>query len=807
MGTANVSQALRPLRVAFLVNPTEREAVLQAIELATMLWGGVFNPIIPVYTSRLPKIWAKIGLDRHQKPDDVVQGYIDGFDPDIIVPLGTVPAARFASPNREVVKPTELIGDYQKGGSPGYGIGLLDALRHLVETEFKYVRRDQLRILLPKLSPRHTLFLTSVYGGLPLEVHRLVIQHFGNTLAIEEPECSMQNFIDHLHWRNLFPRRIGAATILHGAGDATVFCMDATNTLDVLDYWNLRARGSNVVPAPKQAFDQSSLRSYLKELIEDSYQPHRYNPDLYFHATVQVGRSMSEAAVQAFIQSLDIAPGTNPAQPKFSIRPWYPRLWDKWAREHTNEGVQAFRSSERETPVRDDDGSVALPGLDPSFKIYFSAGDKPRFANDLSYTAYGSAELVAEVLPPGSTALAGRVLPGSLNDLRLSQRGLTFLAAHTKDKIYFKLPRAEEFMLEWLKDRGWEPALSSAGRVAKHMLASLRGIDGLGFLVHEGVIKQLDGMASEKLLDTDPVTPKATRWIGEDDFRAKLQRILNQDRRPIEVDYFIQSLIKRDVIRLGLELHCPTCLRWLWRAIGDLDNTIECEHCLTEFEIAGSPPKERTWSYKPIGPFNVRGFAAGAYAVLLTLRFLGGNHRRPATPLLSFTARRGDKLLEADLAMFCSDGRFGSHAQELLFCECKTYDAFKARDVERMELLASEFPGCILVFAKLGPEMHATEKRLLGRLANRQRRHYLAQRADSPVLILTGRELLSLRGTPQCWRSEDGNIADAYRGWEHVRTLRELAEATQSVYLGLPRISTYIQERHKKKAEKRKAAA
>src|ERR1700733_1147758 len=62
MGSANVSQALRPLRVGFLVNPTEPAAVLQAIELTSTLWGGMFNPIIPLYAHRLPKIWARHGF-------------------------------------------------------------------------------------------------------------------------------------------------------------------------------------------------------------------------------------------------------------------------------------------------------------------------------------------------------------------------------------------------------------------------------------------------------------------------------------------------------------------------------------------------------------------------------------------------------------------------------------------------------------------------------------------------------------------------------------------------------------------------
>ena len=47
------------------------------------LWGGLYNPIIPVYT-KTPKEW----LDSQRismKGKDVAQGYIRFFDPDVYV--------------------------------------------------------------------------------------------------------------------------------------------------------------------------------------------------------------------------------------------------------------------------------------------------------------------------------------------------------------------------------------------------------------------------------------------------------------------------------------------------------------------------------------------------------------------------------------------------------------------------------------------------------------------------------------------------------------------------------------------------
>jgi hypothetical protein len=40
---------LRPIKFAFLVNPLESQELDRAIETSLFLWGGLHNPIIPIY--------------------------------------------------------------------------------------------------------------------------------------------------------------------------------------------------------------------------------------------------------------------------------------------------------------------------------------------------------------------------------------------------------------------------------------------------------------------------------------------------------------------------------------------------------------------------------------------------------------------------------------------------------------------------------------------------------------------------------------------------------------------------------------
>jgi hypothetical protein len=87
MTSSTLTVRVRPIRVAFLVDPKDRQALLKAIETNTCLWGGAFNPIIPAY-ERTPKVWKPHKVRRLIRPDQIIEGYLDAFDPDFVIPIG-----------------------------------------------------------------------------------------------------------------------------------------------------------------------------------------------------------------------------------------------------------------------------------------------------------------------------------------------------------------------------------------------------------------------------------------------------------------------------------------------------------------------------------------------------------------------------------------------------------------------------------------------------------------------------------------------------------------------------------------------
>jgi hypothetical protein len=79
------SLRLRPTRIGFLVRPSQQSlnTVRQVMRLCYCLWGGYFNPIIPV-TKALPAVWKEEPYQR-LTGTDLTDGYLHFFEPDVFV--------------------------------------------------------------------------------------------------------------------------------------------------------------------------------------------------------------------------------------------------------------------------------------------------------------------------------------------------------------------------------------------------------------------------------------------------------------------------------------------------------------------------------------------------------------------------------------------------------------------------------------------------------------------------------------------------------------------------------------------------
>lgn len=563
--------------------------------------------------------------------------------------------------------------------------------------------------------------------------------------------------------------------------------MDASKILDVIDYWNLRALGRQVIPLPKQFLEEPVLKDIVTNFIISSYKPFKHNPQIYYEASFIRSRNMKMEDMQEYVKGLDIKKdSSDPSQgPQFVLQHWYPRIWDNWARDKDGAEADDIYHQEKRIDITETDKNVTIQikPLQPEFMFEFAGHGTPRVANEISFRIYGSVEPFAQVFPKSHGDHLSRTI-ADVTSLRREWRvGRNGLVKLVKDNFTdrWNVPKAEDVLFSWLKDLGWSPKLSTPGILAKQ--------------IYQQMDRSVRSFADEKLLQLLEHMNGGNeneREISVAEVKSKIKQLSSS-----KSDNLYEFLISKNVFRIGSKIQCSNCRRTSWYSLENIKENITCPRCLSSYPAVGNL-EGSTWHYKTAGPFSVPGYADGAYCVLLSVEFLEHQmHSLNITPTYSFEATdKNGSELEADFASLWQEHSYRGVLEGVLFGECKTFGVFKYKDFKRMRTIAKEFPGAVLTFCTLRSDLTPYEKKELIKIAKAGRKQFTSERPVNPILILTGNELFSDFGPPYCW---DGK---PYRKkFEHIFGLLEIANATQQIYLDLP---PWQDEWYKKIEERRK---
>lgn len=775
----------RPIRLAFLVDPNNAAQTREAIRLSSSLWGGAYFPILPLYT-RMPASWQDPPL-RPPKAKEVTLGYLDAFDPDVLVQLsGTVPDYVIARGLR-IIKSAEIWQPLtrSRGYAPAYGIGIFDLLERVFDKYFKYKPKYPMRVIIPQLPRELSLFWSSVFGELPAVLEPALREGYYEPVEAETPLFQIEKLEELIKPDVLYPRRIIEMSLdIRGPSrhrDAYVYYMDAKRTEDVVDFWNLRAIGKRVLPVPSQLADQPPFKNLVANFLKENRRHWPHNPKVCDTATILRARNVTREQLQEYVKTIDLKPPADDTSDDgyFAIANSYPRVWDEWARDKDfaipasiygtpSDAVDLNDPPELKFRFRPVRPSVARD------RIYLT---EPTFANELSFSFYGSPEYLGEVFPRSAGDYLQRAI-GGLGSLkgewRIGANGLVKLVSTEFTEVR-DIPLAESVMFAWLADLGWTPTLSAPGLLAKRVFRRLRGFPGL--LRNEsllGLLEHMNGGAVQ--LDGRPVDEKHVAIRQERDLLVGVVK----NRLKAEGDLY-ELLIERGIFNLGLQIGCPRCLRHSWFNLPSLHDQVVCPRCLELFPAIGNVDQSN-WSLKTTGPFSVAQYADGAFAVLLALEFFVGRSRSltmRVTAVPSFEADGHGGKLEADFALLWQESIYGERKDGVLFGECKTYSTFTKRDFDRARYLAKMFPGAILAFCTLRKQLTTSEIAGIVRIAKAGRKYWKAERPINPILVLTGTELFSFMEPPYCW---EGSTRQKF---ERVVGLLGLSNATQQIYLGL----------------------
>jgi len=780
MPNVTITRRLRPLRLAFLLSPRDRDALRRVIEVNTCLWGGRFNAIVPYQRSGFSVASGR------WTGDEIVRGYLDRFEPDFLIDLtGAAVGDRFFEKER-LIKEVDVF-DRDKHGRVGHGLSITSVVRHAYREEHRFVRRHKAEYVLPPVQGTPIdLLLSAAFGKYP-DRPSSFLRNYRDVFEPDEEPVGPATLYAKLAVGT--PSKItnfGVDVARPGAIGPAIFLLDGKRPADVIDFWNLRAAGCELLPFPLQWTDDllATAREFiLRQLTWFEQRPALRSPTMIFPA-----RSIAAGAVDEFVARLG-----DEFRGRVTAQSWYPPLWD--ARVQSHDVVRCTLSAAEDEVERPVEGAkdrvfVTTSSLAPPFADHAFGADA-RWANVISVRSNAAVPVTPPVVPTPLHDPAKLFAGGWRGAVAVMGEGIVVYGGDGGRQI-LRLPSPSEVAHDWLRARGFTASKSAAGRVAESMIRALRGLHGVRTIAYRELVDRLDGL-SHGVADRAPAedaggrrrrSQTRPRCDPYSEMFAMLQRLHGNNTEV--AGRHLQNLLDAGVLRIGLQVQCPECTQKTWFSLEEIRDRLRCERCLEPFAFpAASPPAPQAWSYRTQGAFSIENFAHGSYAVTLALRLLAGDFfdRDFAWIPSTIIRRDGARELEFDFAVWRRD--WSTSRVTTVFGEAKSFGEFGAKDFESARMLSGRFPGAYLAFVTLKERLTATETRRLRSLAREGRRPTEDGGWRTPVIVLTGRELFNDAQPPHCWRNAGATFARAAEICRPATDLLSLAQATQLAYLDL----------------------
>ena len=811
MNNIRVDIRLRPIRFGFLVRPDDAENVLEIFRINTCLWGGMFNPIIPIFES-VPS-WLEEEGFHFESPNQMINDYLDFFEPDFLVEAEKGLAEEFRFDPERVRKLADMIEEPGGNYVHRYGLSVHGLYTDLYAKEYQFEQRHKDPFVdIQPADTAFTNFIAGLFGDFPVQERLSYFQHnykvIFNSMSVGLDAAALAKL-----YQSGYSSALGITCKDLQVGYnapllSTLFILDARESKDIVDFWNLRAIHQQVRAVPIQWIDD--LSPFCKKFIRDNY---RRQPDdasgRMVGPVLMFSRSLSEKDVEEmvgnfpFIEKGDV----------YTTQRWSPTIWYKLS-EQVASPTRPTLAADRKIMNLPIDGDNPEIRFDPLFPEFISEYNRFRVTNVVKLQDWSNTSQFVRLRDASKNDQIATVFPCNYRKPSVPKFQPEF--QHKSDYL---LPTTEGFVIfpsyedmferwslvdgttafnQWLNDNQVPTIRSDAGRTTEQIIQTLGGLQwGVLCLTHKGVIKFLNKM-----------TGRFTKAGHYFEFRNEIHNAINSEKLK---DRTFETLVKRKAVELGLELKCTECSKWSWYSVNQLDNSLICNFCFKQFDFPIIDPTDRKrskWAYRVVGPFALPDYAQGGYATALAIRFfaniIGGFDRAEVTwsSGQELTLNQNKKV-EADFMLwYRRKDIFGSERSffgtglpifgmdrptEMVFGEAKSFNRFKQKDVDNMKLLAEAFPSSILVFATMKKELSPEEINCIKELAEWGREYNKEKRQTrAPVIVLTGTELFTTGSLSTSWKEKGGKHKD-FESQASLGTpnLRILANFTQHLYLDM----------------------
>ena len=686
MGPINLRVRYRPVRIGWCVQEGNLEEYRKALRLTHTLWGGRFNPIIPLGNPELARSLVKV------------------FRVDCLYCIGRSPEAEaLCAEFKHLFWPIFEEGLFIEGqdGLEATFLDVYHPARHFYDSHPKDRERPRRKGTLVRWDPTDRLadVLLATFGAYPAEDdtgidYQALFQKF---LAAPDFNVTNTGVLPQGLIKEVTPSVLTAFD-LHpdhfawGRDDPGLYYGDVSDFTDVVNFWNLRASGIDVLYYDPACHDR------LHEMTDHYLGLLRGRPK-----DPSGGGSRVAIWNKSRDIDVDLAPfGTELMRSVVSAAVW------------NGLNIKPPLMGFEEQSVL---GTVSGDG---PISATFALPPKP-FFDDVTLHTQNVVVLVRPLVTDENVVLKPPYFP-ELNEyygreayfdnhaVRSEREGLGIVTGVTVSDLTVRALDVRTLVKKIFEACGMSAIPSPAGLVGWRLIGQMGGLQGCRVFKIAGVRE----LIRKYSLDQSFTRSDAVRTIGEVDPPSGRPRFSDYEHLYIEArergslkpaDAF-NYLLKKGVFRAGLRLLCPNCELKNWIHLDDIRTVSRCGDCGRDFNIT-SQLRDRDWAFRRSGVFGRDDHQAGGIPVALTLQQLQTALR---TRVLAYTtgtelepASANIQKCETDFVLLAES--LPERTLQVVIGECKARGEITDDDVQKLALVAdalTENRSCeaFIVFSK-----------------------------------------------------------------------------------------------------------
>jgi hypothetical protein len=694
MATSGLRISYRPVRFGWCVRNNSWDDLRRAVRLSHTLWGGRFNPVIPVENTEVAE--ALVRLYRV----DVLYPVADERPlQDFLARFPWLPWPNF---RRELFIP----------GGKGTIAAFLD-IYHVVRDIFDEQIKDKSD---PKFhatlfewdaaDPLQDVFLT-YFGGYPPqdEISKDYFDFVEKNLRGSRVKLRAEGQVDPDALNAITPSALTAHLVEWDSspkwGSPGVYVGEVSDFEDIVNFWNLRATDAELI------FYDPEHRNRL-EGLKDAF-------------VERVGKRVTDPTT--FVSEASMAvwakEGRDIDPRQFGLKHILCHsvsntTWNGYNLKPTRFHIGRSRST---LGTASDAGQVLELSVQLPEKPFF---DEPEFHEQQVVMTLSSIGLPSEQgestyrVPflPVLNEFYGRKMYFHWTSVRVEVDGLGIIGSVTKSHLDLKSVSNRELVIEMFRAFGMKAEVSAPGRIAYRLIQQMGGIQGCRVFKIPGVRDLLEAFGPQDSFDRT----NAIQTIGRSDPQTGVPNfseyenlfIEPRESRPLKPEQAFLFLLKRGVFQVGLAFSCPHCELDPWIHLDNLATETKCEYCGKSF-LTTPQLRDRNWKYRRSGLFGRANSQEGSVPVVVTLQqmhtVLSMNNLLFLTNLNIEPDTAHVESCETDLVLV--QQHYFEDRVSIAIGECKTRQEITNEDVRKLSLVADALEenglDSFIIFSKLAP--------------------------------------------------------------------------------------------------------